>query len=46
MENMIKMVSMQVKASKRLSKKLVEAILKRMNIDVIFPSIPKTPIII
>ena len=45
MENMIKMVSMQVKASKRLSKK-VEAILKRMNIDVIFPSIPKTPIII
>ena len=46
MEKMMKMVSMQVRANNRLSKKLVEAILKRMKIDVIFPSIPKTPIII
>ena len=46
MEKMIKMVSMKVKANNRLSKKLVEAILKRMKIDVIFPIIPKTPIII
>ena len=46
MEKMIKMVSMKVKANNRLSKKLVEAILRRMKIDVIFPIIPKTPIII
>ena len=41
---MMKMVSIVVKAIRRLSKKLWPESLDRMKIDVTLPTIPKTPI--
>ena len=41
--NTMKMVSMLVRAIRRLSKKLCAASLERMKIEVTFPMIPKTP---
>ena len=41
--NTMKMVSMLVRAMRRLSKKLCAASLERIKIDVTFPMIPNTP---